>query len=373
MKPTRDEISALAAQFTPDEITVAPIAFGGGHINDTFLFESGSGLSQQKHVIQHINRTAFHHPEEVMENMQLITDHLRRQCQQRGLDASRETLSLDHTCDGTPYVLDSTGELWRCYRFVDNTVTYDRTEDIDVFRESGSVFGRFQSLLSDFDPQRLHETIPHFHDTPKRFRDFREAVENDAMGRAAEVRAEIEGALGYEPIAPALTSKLEMGLLPLRVTHNDTKLNNVLIDKDTGKGLCAIDLDTVMPGLAAYDFGDAIRFGASTALEDEKDVSKVHFSMALYRAYAEGFLAEVAQSLSDEELRSLPMGAKLMTLECFIRFLGDYLNGDIYFKTDYPTHNLVRARTQWKLLREMDEHWDEMLETVLELGKKADA
>lgn len=369
MKHTEDKVIELAARFTPDEVTSAPRPFGGGHINDTYQFVSGRGASAQKHMLQHINRTAFHHPTEVMENMQRITEYLRRQISLRGGDTARETLSLDYTADGVPYVIDGDGELWRCYRFVDNTVTFDRTESPEVFRESGRVFGRFQSMLDDFDLSLLHETIPQFHDTPKRYRDFRAAVANDAAGRLNGVRGEVERALRYEAEADALVSGLRAGDYKLRVTHNDTKLNNVLLDETTGRGLCAIDLDTVMPGLAAYDFGDAIRFGASTALEDEPELEKVHFSLPMYRAFAEGYLGEFGGNLSEKELLSLPLGAKLMTAECMIRFLGDYLNGDVYFKTDYPEHNLVRARNHQRLLDEMEACWEDMNSIVLELGK----
>ncbi|MEG2719196.1 MAG: aminoglycoside phosphotransferase family protein, partial [Clostridia bacterium] len=243
-------------------------------------------------------------------------------------------------------------------------ITYDRAENPQILAESGRAFGRFLCMLDGFDATTLHETIEHFHDTPNRYLAFHEAVRRNPVGRAAGVQKEIQEVLSYEPFAPTLVSALSAGKLPLRVTHNDTKLNNVLFDSQTERALCVIDLDTVMPGLTAYDFGDAIRFGASTADEDEPDLAKVHFSLPLYRAYAEGFLEEAGAILTQAELRSLPDGVKMMTLESAVRFLTDYLNGDIYFKTAYPEHNLVRARTQIKLLEEIDAHWQELLSVV---------
>ncbi len=358
-KLTCEEVAALALRFAPGGIDDGPAPFGGGHINDTYLFTPADG-GGMRFVLQRINKAAFPHPEQVMDNMLRVTHYLRKQIRQRGGDPLRETLKLLKTDDDSFFALDRNGDFWRSYSFVSDSVSYDRSEDVDIFRESGRAFGRFLSMLSGFDAASLHETIPHFHDTPKRFCDFREAVERDAAGRAAGVRELIQTALGYEAFAPTLVEALKRGELPLRVTHNDTKLNNVLIDEKTREALCVIDLDTVMPGLSAYDFGDAIRYGASTAAEDEPDVDKVHLSMPLFRAYAEGYLGEVRDSLTPTELTSLPVGAKMMTLETGIRFLGDYLNGDVYFKTDYPEHNLVRAKTQLKLLQDMDAHWDEM-------------
>ena len=305
-----------------------------------------------------------------MDNIQRVTHHLRKRIRAVGGDPERETLRMLRNAEGLLYSVDRNGDYWRAYVFVGGSVSYDQVESAAVFRESGCAFGRFMSMLDDFDASTLHETIARFHDTPNRFRDFRAAVEKDAAGRAEEVGGLIQRAFAYESFASTLMDQLHSGELPLRVTHNDTKLNNVLIDSTTGRAVCVIDLDTVMPGLCAFDFGDAIRFGASTAAEDEQDLSKVHFSMELYRAYADGYLSEVRGALSAKEVDSLAYGAKMMTLEQAIRFLGDYLNGDVYFKTAYPDHNLVRARTQFQLLSEMDEHWDEMLACVRELAQK---
>ena len=367
MKLTVEEIRSLAEQFAPEGINCEPKPFGGGHINDTFLLSREDGT---QFVLQRINKNVFPNPPEVMDNIQRVTHHLRKRIRAAGGDPERGTLRMLKNTDGELYSIDRNGDYWRAYTFVDDSISYDQVENADVFCESGHAFGRFMSMLDDFDASTLHETIARFHDTPKRFRDFRTAVETNAAGRADSVRDLIDLALSYEAFGSTLMDALAKGDLPLRVTHNDTKLNNVLIDEKTGHAVCVVDLDTVMPGLCAYDFGDAIRFGASTAAEDETDLDKVHFSMPLYRAYAEGYLSEVRDALSAQEVDSLAYGAKIITLEQAIRFLGDYLNGDVYFKTAYPEHNLVRARTQFKLLSEMDEHWDEMLACVRELAQK---
>lgn len=367
MKLTVEEIRALAQAYAPHGTVGSPVAFGGGHINDTYLLSCGDG---SQFVLQRINQNVFPDPHAVMDNIQRVTHHLRKRIRAAGGDPERETLRMLKNTAGELCTIDSNGDYWRAYVFVGGSVTYDQVESPEIFCESGRAFGRFMSMLDDFDASTLHETITRFHDTPKRFGDFRAAVENDAAGRAQGVRELIDLALSYEAFGSTLMDQLQSGALPLRVTHNDTKLNNVLIDNATGRAVCVIDLDTVMPGLCAYDFGDAIRFGASTAAEDEQDLSRVHFDMNLYRAYATGYLSEVASALSPSEVDSLAVGAKMMTLENGIRFLGDYLNGDVYFKTAYPEHNLVRARTQFKLLSEMNQHWDEMLACVRELAQK---
>ena len=367
MKLTVEQIRALAEQFSPASPVGEPVPFGGGHINDTYLLTREDGT---QFVLQRINKNVFPDPPAVMENINRVTHHLRKRIRAVGGDPERETLRILKTADGEWGCIDANGDYWRAYTFVAKCMSYDLVENAEIFCESGRAFGRFMSMLDDFDAASLHETIARFHDTPNRFRDFRAAVAQNRSGRAETVRDMIDTALSYEEFAGTLMGQLQNGVLPLRVTHNDTKLNNVLIDAETGRAVCVVDLDTVMPGLCAYDFGDAIRFGASTAAEDEKDLSKVHFDMNLYRAFAEGYLSEVASALSAAEVDSLAVGAKMMTLETGIRFLGDYLNGDVYFKTAYPEHNLVRARTQFRLLSEMDEHWDEMLACVRELAQK---
>ena len=257
------------------------------------------------------------------------------------------------------------------YEYVTGSVCLDRAESPCDFRETGRAFGLFQQQLSDFDASQLVEVIPDFHHTPKRFQALHAAIERDSLGRAKDVRDEIAFFLEREASAGKLIQLLESGELPLRVTHNDTKLNNVMMDERTRKPLCIVDLDTVMPGLAAYDFGDAIRYGASEAAEDERDLSKVRLSLTLYRAFAEGFVSVCRDSLTPKELETLPEGARLMTLECGARFLTDYLQGDTYFHITRPEHNLDRARTQMALVRDMERQWTQMKDVIHELREGA--
>ena len=300
----------------------------------------------------------------MMENFQRVTEHIRQKVAREGGEPEKETLQLNLARDGKPYTYDENGDLWRSYAFVKDTVTYERTDDPALFREAGRCFGRFHDLLDDFDASLLHETIPYFHHEPRRWQDFLRAVEENRSGRADTARKEIEGFMAFAALPPVLQDQLEAGVLPLRVTHNDTKLNNVLMDEKTGRALCVIDLDTVMPGLAAYDFGDAIRTGANTAEEDERDLSRVQFSLPMFEALTRGFLKEAGQTLTAREIELLPMGAKLMTLECGMRFLADHLNGDKYFRVHREGHNLDRARTQFELVRHMEENWQNMADIV---------
>ena len=263
-----------------------------------------------------------------------------------------------------PYYIDSKGDYWRSYIFITDATSYDQVEKPEDFYQSAVAFGNFQRLLSDYPAGTLHETIQGFHDTKARFQTFREAVKKDVCGRAAKVQKEIEFVLAHEEVANIFSDLQEKGELPLRVTHNDTKLNNIMIDNCTGKGICVIDLDTVMPGLAMNDFGDSIRFGASTAAEDEQDLSKVSCSMELFEIYVKGFLEGCAGRLTPREVELLPMGAKVMTFECGMRFLTDYLEGDHYFKIHREEHNLDRCRTQFKLVEDMERKWDMMQQIV---------
>ena len=275
----------------------------------------------------------------------------------------RHTLHLVPTLDGRNYFIDPQEQAWRLYDFVTDSLSLDAAQTPEDFRQSAVAFGRFQCQLADFPADTLTETIPHFHDTPDRYRQLHEAMDRDVCGRKAEVGPELEFALAREQEAGALMCMLADGELPLRVTHNDTKLNNVMLDEKSRTPLCVIDLDTVMPGLAAFDFGDSIRFGASTGAEDEKDLSKVEMSLDLFRTFAEGFLS-TCTSLTENERRTLPMGAKLMTLECGVRFLTDYLSGDTYFRIHRPEHNLDRCRTQFKLVADMEKKWNEMAQII---------
>ena len=336
--------------------------FGEGHINETYAvyMPDQDGQDIPRYVLQRINTNVFKNPDQVMDNIFGVTEYLRNVIRQDGGDLDRETLSYIKTKDGESYFEDDNGQPWRCLHYVPNSVCYQQVERPEQFYQSALSFGHFLKQLGDYPAESLYETIPQFHDTVKRFRDFDDAQRKDVKNRARYCRPEIDFVLKREKDCGVLMQQLEEGLLPLRVTHNDTKLNNILFDADTGKGLCIIDLDTIMPGLAANDFGDSIRFGASTAEEDEKDLEKVHFDINLYEMYVKGYLETAKDVLTPEEIASLPWGARLMTLECGMRFLADFLQGDVYFKTAYPEHNLVRARTQFRLVEEMEEQFDEM-------------
>ena len=377
----------IAVRFRTDSEPLFCKPYGNGHINSTFLVGCTSG---GRYILQRINRYVFKQPEALMRNALAVTGYLRKNAGtgeivlefiathagERNADAEQSKLTgtqqEPHIDTATfevgglkpeaYWLTDSEGELWRMYRIVDG-VSFERA-DAATFKESGVAFGSFQRRLAGFPAEKLHETIPHFHDTPSRYRDFHAALDRDEFNRAKDVRAEIDFALEREDYSSRLTDMLASGELPLRVTHNDTKLNNVIFDKDTGKALCVIDLDTVMPGLSVYDFGDSIRFGASTAEEDERDISKVCFSLPLFSAFTEGFLSERGEILTAAAKECLIDGAKMLTLETGVRFLTDHLSGDIYFKTKRDGHNLDRCRTQFKLVSDMEQQWSQMRATV---------
>ena len=339
--------------------------FGAGHINETYaVYMPGEDGDELSYVLQRVNSNVFKDPAGVMENIFGVTEYLRNEIRQEGGNPDRETLSYIKTKSGCNYFEDGEGEPWRCYNFIPDSVCYQLVEEPEQFYQSGSSFGHFLKQLGNYPASRLHETIPDFHNTVKRFEAFQVALKRDLKNRAVTCKPEIRFVLDREADCGVLVTKQEDGRLPLRVTHNDTKLNNILFDAKTGKGLCIIDLDTIMPGLAANDFGDSIRFGAATAAEDERNLDLMHFDLNLYELYVKGYLEETKDVLTEEEIKSLPWGARLMTLECGIRFLTDYLQGDTYFKTEYPEHNLVRARTQFRLVDEMEQNFDQMQEII---------
>ena len=339
--------------------------FGAGHINETYaVYMPGQEGDELSYVLQRVNSNVFKDPAGVMDNIVGVTEYLRNVIRREGGDPDRETLSYIKTKSGCNYFEDSEGEPWRCYNFIPDSVCYQLVEEPEQFYQSGSSFGHFLKQLCDYPASKLNETIPDFHNTVKRFGAFQVALKRDLKNRAASCQPEIDFALAREKDCGVLVEQQDAGILPLRVTHNDTKLNNILFDEKTGKGLCIIDLDTIMPGLAANDFGDSIRFGAATAEEDEQNLDLMHFDISLYELYVKGYLEETKDVLTEAEIKSLPWGARLMTLECGIRFLTDYLQGDTYFKTDYPEHNLVRARTQFRLVDEMEQQFDRMQELV---------
>ena len=334
-------------------------AHGNGHINDTFSVETIVDGCIKKYILQKVNSSVFKKPEQVIENIEKVTGYLKTRA-----DSERAVLSLIPTKDGNTYFKDENGDVWRMYNFIENSICLDIVESEQDFYECAFAFGKFQRDLRHFPADTLHETIPNFHNTPVRFGDFLRAVSADKCGRVKDVKEEIDFILSRQDFYSTLIDAEANGDLPLRVTHNDTKSNNVMLDKKTRKALCVIDLDTVMAGYSVTDFGDAIRFGASTAAEDEKDLDKVHFSIDLFKSYTKGYMAGCDGKLKNAEVMLLPEGSKMMTIECGMRFLTDYLSGDTYFKISYPEHNLVRARTQLKLVKEMEEQWDKMKDTV---------
>ncbi|MBR5497192.1 MAG: aminoglycoside phosphotransferase family protein [Clostridia bacterium] len=337
-----------------------------GHINRTYVIEFTKNGEKVKWLLQHINTEVFKMPVELMENVTNVTSFLRKKITAAGGDPTRETLTVYLTVDGKNSFFDSEGLCWRMYNFVDNAFSYDSIENDEIFYRAGAAFGTFQSQLADFPIDTLHETIVDFHHTYKRLLNLKASEERNASGRACNVKAELDFAKAREEDTKIVVDLIEKGELPLRVTHNDTKLNNIMFDKDTNQPICVVDLDTVMPGSALYDFGDAIRFGASTAAEDEKDLSKVSMDLHLFEIYVKGYLSTAGKSLTEKEVELLPFSAKLLTYECGIRFLADYIDGDVYFGTAYPEHNLDRCRTQFKLVADMESKMDEMIRITKE-------
>ncbi|MBQ7124746.1 MAG: aminoglycoside phosphotransferase family protein [Clostridia bacterium] len=344
--------------------------YGCGHINDTFClwFDRGS-FAPVRYIMQRINTGIFKDPEGLMNNIAYVTNFIRENLKSSSGDFDRGTLTVIPTIDDKLFYRDDNGKCYRAYKFVENTVSLQSVENAEQFESLARTFGNFQNQLSDFDASKLVETIPDFHNTKKRYEALEAAINEDKVGRAASVAEEIGFARGRKEDAGLLIGMLQRGNLPLRVTHNDTKLNNVLFDAVSGEAVCVIDLDTVMPGLVHYDFGDSIRFGASTAAEDEKDLSKVEMDISLFEAYARGFLSSCGSKLTENEIKYLPFSAKLLTYECGIRFLADYLNGDTYFKIHYAEQNLDRCRTQFKLVYDMEKKMDEMEKIVDRLAK----
>lgn len=348
------EQAAMAFQINGKPVRCA--AFGHGHINYTMKVTTDAGA---EYVLQRINRHVFQNPEQLMANVSSVAAFLRDR-----VDDPREALNFRSAADGKYYYVDSTGEYWRMYDFVGG-FCLDAPETEEDLYQSALAFGRFQNLLSDFPAASLYETIPEFHNTVNRYRQLHEVLDRDPVGRAKNAVPEIDFLLQRESMAGTLQSMRESGALPLRVTHNDTKLNNVLLDQTTRKSLCVLDLDTVMPGLSLYDFGDSIRFGAATAPEDEPDPDKMGLNLHMFQIYTKGYM-EACPSLTPAEIEMLPMGARIITLELAARFLTDYLDGDHYFKIACPEHNLIRARAQMRLVLDMERKWEDMGRIVRE-------
>lgn len=333
--------------------------YGNGHINDTFLVVCENANGTERFILQSVNNNVFPEPKKVIENIEKVTAFLGQK-----ITDKRAVLSMIPAENGEHCYIDSDGRCWRIYNFIEDSICLERVDNADDFYQCAVAFGKFQRDLNDFPAEQLHETIADFHNTPKRYNDFLKAVEEDKAGRAAGVQAEIEFVKARKDFYSVLYDYHREGKLPLRVTHNDTKSNNVMLDAATRTALCVIDLDTIMPGFSVNDFGDSIRFGASTAAEDEKDLSKVTIDLNLFEAYVKGYTDGNGGLIEENEILLLPEGSKMMTVECGMRFLTDYLNGDTYFKTHYPEHNLDRCHTQFKLVSEMEKNWDKMKEIV---------
>lgn len=353
-------MNKIAELFQIEGEILEVVPHGCGYINDTYAvsceLEDGS---KKRYILQRINHDIFKNPEVLMDNFVMICDYLKDIVAKKGGNPDRETLTVIPTKQGEKGVWTE-GKYYRMLAFIEDTVCYEVCQGPEDFYKCAKAFGNFQMMLKDFPADKLTETIPNFHNTPVRFETFLKAVEENKSGRAHLVQEEIKFILDRKAVTDSLMDLLKAGEIPLKVTHNDTKLSNILMDAKTNDSLCIIDLDTIMPGLAAYDFGDSIRAGACYTAEDEKDLSKVYLVMELFEAYVKGFIEGAGTGLSKKEIETLPLGAKVITLEQGIRFLTDYLDGDLYYKTQYEEHNLDRTRTQLKLVADMEAKWDEM-------------
>jgi thiamine kinase-like enzyme len=354
----------IVQQFTFEGDFSSAISYGTGHINDTYIASFDDSGSTRRFILQRINHHIFLNPEGMMKNIEAVTAHLGRKIEIAGGDPQRESLTLIPTIDGNSFLLTEQGDYWRGYLFINNARTYEIVENLDHVYSAGQAFGNFQSLLSDYPSEKLIETIPNFHHTGKRYQAFVEAVEKDERKRVNSCESDIDFVYQRGNDTSALVDMLTQGELPERITHNDTKFNNVMIDNESGEGVCVIDLDTVMPGLSLYDFGDAIRSLANSAAEDEPDLTKVNFDLDIYDRYTRGYLDAVGNLLTEAEIENMPFSAILMTLECGMRFLTDHLQGDTYFKINRENHNLDRCRTQFKMVADMEEQFDEMVRIV---------
>ena len=360
-QPTHEQVLAVCNRFTFGGAVTDLKVCGNGHINSTYIITADGG---KRYILQILNTAIFKDPVGVMNNIVAVTDHIRAGLAEAGEDTERGTMRVILTKDGAKGYTDEEGRFWRAYDFVEGTVCRLTVDSPETFARVGEAFGDFQRRLADFDASALIESIPNFHNTKKRYADFLAAVERDTAGRADSVRDEIKFITDRADKCALIVDALESGDLPLRVTHNDTKLSNILLDETTEDAVCIIDLDTVMPGSSLYDFGDSIRTGAASAAEDEPDLDKVHFLPEMFKAYAKGFIKGTGGALTETELTMLPDGGYTITLEQAIRFLADYLDGDTYYHTDYPDHNLVRARTQLKLVAETETYMEELREFV---------
>jgi len=335
-----------------------------GHINNTYRVSVKDGDEINKYTLQTINTYVFKDPVGVMENISGVTEFLKEKIRKNGGDPMRESLTVIKARDGKPYYVDEEGKYWRVYVFVDDVYTFDFVENPTQLRNAAEGFGKFQAMLADYPMDTLHETIIGFHNTKMRYEQLMDAVKRDVCGRAESVREEVKFYEDRYDLMCSLVKLTDEGLMPIRVVHSDTKANNILIDNKTDKALCVIDLDTVMPGLSVHDFGDAIRFAGNAAEEDETDLSKVYLRMDNFEAFAQGFMSQVGDSLTDIEKDNMALGALIITLEQGSRFLADHINGDVYFKIHRENHNLDRARNHIKLAKSIEENLEEMKKVV---------
>lgn len=358
------EFSDILSNFAIDGEFVSCEPYGSGLINRTYVAVYNEGGRRVRYIVQRINTNLFKNVDGLMNNIKLVTEFNRAEIMKRGGDPNRESLTLVPTENGGTYFRTEEGDCYRVYVFIENAKGYDVVEKPEHFYESAVAFGKFAMLLDRFDSSKLFEVLPDFHNTVKRFDNFKKSLEADKFNRAKDVKKEIEFALNREKITHTIVDLLASGKMPSRVTHNDTKLNNVLIDTRTDKAVSVIDLDTMMPGSICYDFGDSIRFGCNPCLEDTPETEKVIFNMPLFETYTKGYLSVFGDTITDIERKNLPMGAILMTYECGIRFLTDYLDGDVYFRKTREGQNIDRTRSQFKLVSDMEKRYDEMLSAV---------
>lgn len=365
MTYTQDDFRRICSKFALYGDFLVAVPFGGGHVNDTFQLTFDQGGVRLHYVLQRINRNVFRKPEQVMENMDRVTRHLLAKIHAEKVETRKRTIRLLRTFANQPCVTDERGDVWRAYIFVENARAYDVLETPEQAFKVAQAFGEFQCNLVDLPGPRLHETIPDFHNTPKRLEALRQAIRRDPVGRERRVRREIDFVMKRADETERLLRLQAEGAIPERITHNDTKVNNILIDDLTGDGICVIDLDTVMPGLSLYDFGDMVRAGTSPAEEDEVDLAKVGMRIEMYEALYRGFLSSAGSFLTEAERENLPFSGKLITFEIAIRFLTDYLEGDVYFKVKRPEHNLERCRNQLRMVESIEEQSKRMKDLLL--------
>lgn len=341
-------------------------AVSNGLINDSFWLKFRNNIADREYMLQRINKNVFKSPEDVMENTIRVTEHLHLQYENRSCKDHRSCLIYYQTNEGKYFLVDENEDYWRLSRYIRNSIVVDNTDDLEIIREIGFAFGTFQNSLSNFPVEALHETIADFHNTAKRYEALKNAIDNARIHRLNEATEAISYLLSVEEEACKLTYLAQKGIIPHRVTHNDTKCNNVLLDEDTRKALCVIDLDTVMPGLIMHDFGDAARYICNKTAEDTKDLSKVAIDLDKFAAFSHGFLSPIKDTLTEAEAENMAHGVFVMATELAVRFLTDYLNGDKYFKINYTEHNLIRAKCQITLSKKIFENLDKMNAIVRE-------